>query len=136
MTTSFSAQQADPIEEAFAVVELFKAAFAASDPERIVRLFTPDALFIGTVSERQLRGHAEILAYFQRSAAANLPKTIEIERYQSMVLSDGAVLFSGEDVFTRTVDGKAVHNPARFTFILTKGAEGWRFAHFHSSRRP
>jgi ketosteroid isomerase-like protein len=51
-------------------------------------------------------------------------------------VSDTAVLFTGQNIFARTRDGKPVEAPARFTFLIVKEADGWRVGHFHSSRRP
>ena len=82
------------------------------------------------------RDPATILKYFQTSASSNLPKKIEIENYETLQLSDTAILFSGQDTFYSTQDGKVVDAPARFTFLITKGAQGLQFSHFHSSRRP
>ena len=127
---------AGPKEDAFIVVEQFKRAYDASDPAAIVKLFAPDAVFLGTLMQGPTRDPATILKYFQTSASSNLPKKIEIENYETLQLSDTAILFSGQDTFYSTQDGKVVDAPARFTFLITKGAQGWQFSHFHSSRRP
>jgi uncharacterized protein (TIGR02246 family) len=127
---------AGPTEEAFVVVEQFKKAYDASDPPSIVKLFAPDAVFLGTVMQKPTRDHEAILKYFQASAAANLPKAVVIENYEVLQLSETAVLFTGQDVFSQTRDGKIIETPARFTFLITKGLQGWRIAHFHSSMRP
>ena len=39
-----------PKEDAFLVVEQFKKAFDASDVEGVVKLFAPDAVFLGTAA--------------------------------------------------------------------------------------
>lgn len=123
-------------EEAFDVVLQFKKAYDASDPPAITRLFAPNAIFLGTLMQGPTRDSAVILKYFQDSAAANLPKKVEIQGYDVLELSDTAILFSGQNVFFQTRDGKVVENPARFTLLVTKGAQGWQIGHFHSSRRP
>ena len=127
---------AGPKEDALIVVEQFKKAYDASDPAAIVKLFAPDAVFLGTLMQRPTRDPATILKYFQTSAQSNLPKKIEIENYETLQLSDTAILLSGQDTFYSTQDGKVVDAPARFTFLITKGTQGWQFSHFHSSRRP
>jgi uncharacterized protein (TIGR02246 family) len=127
---------AGPKEEAFAVIEQFKKVYDASDPPAIVTLFAPDAVFLGTLMQGPTRDRQAILKYFQASAAANLPKKVEIENYESLQLSDTAVLFSGQNVFFQTRDGKSVQTPARFSFLITKSPQGWAIGHFHSSRRP
>jgi uncharacterized protein (TIGR02246 family) len=127
---------AGPKEDAFTVIEQFKKAYDAADPPGIVKLFAPDAIFLGTTMQKPTRETETILKYFQASAATNLPKKVEIENYEVLQLSEIAVLFSGQDIFFQTRDGKIVETPARFTFLITKGPQGWRFSHFHSSRRP
>jgi uncharacterized protein (TIGR02246 family) len=135
LMTTLSAT-AGPKEEAFAVVEQFKKAYDAADPPAIVTLFAPDAVFLGTLMQGPTQDRQAILRYFQASAAANLPKKVEIENYESLQLSDAAVLFSGQNVFFQTRDGKSLQTPARFTFLIVKGPQGWAIGHFHSSRRP
>ena len=44
------AASSGPKEDALLVVEQFKKAFDASDVEGVVKLFAPDAVFLGTVS--------------------------------------------------------------------------------------
>jgi uncharacterized protein (TIGR02246 family) len=127
---------AGPREEAFAVVEQFKKAYDASDPPSIVKLFSPNAVFLGTLLQGPTRDPEVILKYFQASAAANLPKKITIENYEVLEISQTAVLFSGQDTFSQTRDGQTVDTPARFTLLIANGPEGWRIAHFHSSARP
>jgi uncharacterized protein (TIGR02246 family) len=136
MLALLSPAAAGPSEEAFGVLEQFKKAFDASDPPNIVKLFAPDAVFLGTLMQGPTRDKAVILKYFQTAASTNPPRKIEIENYETIQVSDSAVLFSGQDTFYQTKDGEAVGAPARFTFVVTKGLDGWHIAHFHSSMRP
>ena len=64
------------------------------------------------------------------------PRKITIGEYATLILSDTAVRFAGFDEFGRTKDGQMIETPARFTFVITKGDQGWRIRHFHSSLRP
>jgi uncharacterized protein (TIGR02246 family) len=127
---------AGPREEAFSVIEQFEKAFDAADPPSIVKLFAPDAVFIGTLMQGPTHDPEAILKYFQAGMATNLPRKITIENTDVLQLSETAVLFSGQDVFSQTKEGQVVETPARFTFLITKGPDGWRIAHFHSSMRP
>src|SRR5215469_9550391 len=116
---------AGPKEEAFGVIEQFKKAYDASDPPAIVKLFAPDAVFLGTRMQRPTRDKEAILKYFQESAAADLPRKVEIENYEALQLSESAILFTGQDTFSATRDGKTIQTPARFTLVITKGPQGW-----------
>jgi uncharacterized protein (TIGR02246 family) len=126
---------AGPKEDAFQVIEQFKSAFDASDVQRIVKLFAPDASFLGTVSPKLITKTDDVDAYFQ-AIKTNTPRKITIEEYSALVLSDTAVVVAGFDVFGMTKDGQASEAPARFTFVITKVDQGWRISHFHSSLRP
>jgi uncharacterized protein (TIGR02246 family) len=126
---------ADPKEEAFQVVQQFKAAFDASDVQGVVKLFAPDAVFLGTSSPKIITTTADVDQYFQ-GLKQFMPRQVKIEDYSTVVLSDRAVLFAGFDTFSQTREGKVVETPARFTLLITKGDQGWRISHFHSSVRP
>jgi uncharacterized protein (TIGR02246 family) len=118
------------------VVEQFKKTFDAADPPSVVKLFAANAVFIGTLMQGSTHDPEVILKYFQAGMATNLPRKITIENYDVLQISETAVLFSGQDVFSQEKEGQVVETPARFTFLITKGPDGWRIAHFHSSVRP
>lgn len=126
---------AGPKEEAFQVVEQFKAAFDASDVQGVVKLFAPDAIMLGTISPKIITTTADIDQYFQNLKQFT-PRQFKIDEQSTMVLSDRAVLFAGFDTFSLTRDGKIVETPARFTLLVTRNEQGWRISHFHSSVRP
>jgi uncharacterized protein (TIGR02246 family) len=126
---------AGPKEDAFEVIEQFKRAFDASDVEGVVRLFAPDAIFLGTVSPKVITTTVEVDQYFQ-GLKQFTPRSIVIEEHSAVLISENAVLFAGFDTFSQTREGKAVEAPARFTFLIMKGDQGWRIRHFHSSTRP
>ena len=129
------AAMASPEEDAFRTVEKFKTAFDAADVQGVVSLFAPDALFLGTLSPILATKSEQIDEYFQGIKFAT-PRSITIESSSAVVLSENAVLFTGLDKFTSTKEGKTVDLPARFTMLITKGDQGWRIKHFHSSARP
>ncbi len=104
------AASSGPKEDALLVVEQFKKAFDASDVEGVVKLFAPDAVFLGTVSPVLATKTDQIDKYFQ-----GLP---------------------GMDTFSQTKDGSVIKTPARFTMLITMTDQGWRISHFHSSLRP
>jgi uncharacterized protein (TIGR02246 family) len=124
-----------PKEDAFLVVEQFKKAFDASDVEGVVKLFAPDAVFLGTVSPIMATKTDQIDKYFQ-GLRQFMPRSITIDEYSTIVVSESAVLFAGMDTFSQTKDGNVIKTPARFTMLITKTDGGWRISHFHSSVRP
>ena len=126
---------AGPKEDAFQVIEQFKKAFDNSDVEGVVKLFAPDAIFLGTVSPKLVTTTEGIDEYFQ-ALTQFTPRSISIDAYSAMVLSENAVLFAGFDTFSQTKEGKAIEAPARFTLVITKKDQNWRISQFHSSMRP
>ena len=130
-----AATLAGPKEDAFLIVEQFQKAFDASDVQGVVNLFAPDAVFLGTVSPKLSTKTDEIAAYFQ-AIKNDTPRKVVFGEYSTIVLSDTAVVFTGFDQFSSTKEGKTIDVPARFTMLVTKGDQGWRIRHFHSSVRP
>ena len=93
LITAPLAAVAGPKEEAFQVIEQFKAAFDASDVQGVVKLFAPDAIFLGTISPKIITTTADVDQYFQ-GLKQFMPRQIKIEEHSTMVLSDRAVLFA------------------------------------------
>ena len=75
-----------PKEDALLVVEQFKKAFDASDVEGVVKLFAPDAVFLGTVSPVLATKTDQIDKYFQ-GLRQFMPRSITIEEYSTIVVS-------------------------------------------------
>jgi hypothetical protein len=101
---------AGPKEDAFQVIEQFKKAFDTSDVEGVVKLFAPEAIFLGTVSPKLTTKTEDINAYFQ-ALRTDMPRKVVLGEYSTLVLSDTAVLFAGMDQFSSTKDGKTVESP-------------------------
>lgn len=55
---------AGPAEEANTVVDQFSAAYSSNDPVAVVKLYTPDAILLGTVSPVISVGTEAIRKYF------------------------------------------------------------------------
>ena len=109
---------AGPAEEASAVVDRFSAAYSSNDPEAVVKLYTPDAILLGTVSPVISMGTEEIRKYFSMIKGSGNKNAIQ-ERH-TIVLGDNAVVVTGFYEFTRMKDGKPVPGPARFTMLIIK----------------
>jgi uncharacterized protein (TIGR02246 family) len=122
---------AGPAEEANAVVDRFSAAYSSNDPEAVVKLYTPDAILLGTVSPVISVGTTAIQKYFSMIKGSGNKNAIQ-ERH-AIVLGDNAVVVTGFYEFTRMKDGNPVPGPSRFTMLITKSGGEWRIAHHHSS---
>jgi uncharacterized protein (TIGR02246 family) len=126
---------AGPAEDADAVLDKWAAAYSANDPDAVLKLYTPDAIFLGTVSPIIATTPDARRAYFARLPGSG-NKTKFTER-RTMVLSDKVVLTSGFYDFTIMRDGKANEAQNRYTMVVVKQANGeWLIAHHHSSNKP
>ena len=123
-----------PAEDANAVVNSWAAAFTANDAEAILKLYTPDAIVLGTVSPIIADGTAPIRGYFQ--ALPGSDNSVAIGEHRTVLLNDGAVLVTGFYDFTIIRDSQPSTTPARFTMIVVKRDDDWLIAHHHSSLRP
>jgi uncharacterized protein (TIGR02246 family) len=131
-----SAALAGPREDALAVLDKWTNAFAASDVDAIVRLYAPDALFMGTGSKTVVTEPAEIRKYFEGAILTRRPRAAPISSSEVMVLSENAVLVTGLNDSTGVLDGKPFSNPGRVTFIVAKRGADWQIVHFHRSAMP
>jgi uncharacterized protein (TIGR02246 family) len=125
---------ADPREDAFEMADDWAAAFNTGNVEKIVALYAPEALVLGTVSPSLARTPDDLRKYFSASSAAK--SQVKLGEKAVAVLSNDAVAMTGFYEFSRPAGGKEVVTPARFTFIMVRRDGGWKIVHHHSSVRP
>ena len=131
-----SAATADPKKEALQVLESWTKAFANSDVDGIVKLYAPDALFLGTGSKTVVVKPEAIRKYFENALLNNRPRGATLGAYETMTLSDTAVVITGLDTVTGVRDGKPISGNGRVTFIVAKRGSDWKIVHFHRSAMP
>ena len=126
---------AGPKEEAQAVADKFIAAFVAGDLEATATLYSPDAMFWGTVSP-ELGTSPEVLRkYFADNYAARAKVPLisaSITDSSALVLSDDTVVVAGRWQTERPNSLSLL----RFTMVMHKMGGQWRIVHLHSSPRP
>ena len=127
---------AGPREDALQVVEKWTRAFSASDVDAIVKLYAPDALFLGTSSRTVVVEPAEIRRYFEQALLSTKPMSATLRTYSVTVLSDTTVVVTGLDSVTGVRDGKPFGGDGRVTFVVAKRGTEWLIAHFHRSSMP
>ena len=123
---------AGPAEEASAVVDQWSATYSANDRDALVKLYTPDALLLGTTDKVATRGTADIREYFVALDKGGRKNTIK-ER-DIIVLSPEAVVVAGFYDFARK-ELNYEPRPSRFTMVVVKRDDRWLIAHHHSSPR-
>src|SRR5260221_672983 len=79
---------AGPKEDALQVLEKWTKAFTDSDVDGIVKLYAPDALFLGTGSKTVVVKSEEIRKYFEQALLNNRPRGATLNSHSAMVLSD------------------------------------------------
>jgi uncharacterized protein (TIGR02246 family) len=127
---------AGPKEEALQVLEKWAKAFTDSDVDGIVKLYAPDALFLGTGSKTVVTKPEEIRTYFERALLSNRPRGAKVGEHSVMVLSDTVVVVTGLDTVTGVRDGTPFSANGRVTFVVAKRGSGWQIVHFHRSAMP
>ena len=127
---------AGPKEDALQVVEKWAKAFTDSDVDGIVKLYAPDALFLGTGSKTVVVKPEEIRKYFEQALLSNRPRGARLDSHSAMVVSDTAVVVTGLDTVTGVRDGKPTSANGRVTFVVGKRGSDWQIVHFHRSAMP
>ena len=131
-----STATAGPKEDALQVVEKWAKAFTESDVDGIVKLYAPDALFLGTGSKTVVVKPEEIRKYFEQALLSNRPRGARLDSNSAMVISDTAVVVTGLDTVTGVRDGKPTSANGRVTFVVAKRGSDWQIVHFHRSAMP
>jgi uncharacterized protein (TIGR02246 family) len=127
---------AGPKEDALQVVDRWAKAFTDSDVEGIVKLYAPDATFLGTGSKTVVVKPEEIRTYFEQALLSNRPRGAKLDSHSATEVSDTAVIVTGLDTVTGVRDGQPVSANGRVTFVLAKRGSGWKIVHFHRSSMP
>ena len=127
---------AGPKEDALQVLDKWTSAFTDSDVNGIVKLYAPDAVFLGTGSKTVVVKPEEIRTYFEQALLSNRPRGATLNSYSAMVLSDTVVAFAGLDTVTGVRDGKPFSANGRVTFVVAKRGSEWLIVHFHRSAMP
>jgi len=135
VSLSFMAN-AGPKEEALQVLEKWSKAFADSDVDGIVKLYAPDALFLGTGSKTVVVKPEGIRSYFENALLSNRPRGASLGEHSVMPLSDTAVIITGLDTVTGVRDGTPFSANGRVTFVVAKRGPDWQIVHFHRSAMP
>ena len=101
-----------------------------------MKLYAPDALFLGTGSKTVVVKPEDIRKYFEAALLNNRPRGAALGDYASMILSDTAVVITGLDTVTGVRDGKPFSSGGRVTFVVAKRGPDWKIVHFHRSAMP
>ena len=121
-------------DEVAAATAAWVDAFNSRDPARIVALYEPDAVLIGTTAKHPASGTAAIAAYFADAPKRPMDR-VALGEHAVRVYGDMAI-DSGLYNFFLVSDGKSTLLPGRYTFVYRKRDGKWRIVEHHSSRVP
>ncbi len=119
---------------AMEVLDRWRKAFLDSDVDALMRLYAPDALFIGAGSKEVVSNPAEIRKYFENAFRVQRPSGSFTTHHYNKALSEDILFQTGIIASTTVVDGKPV--PDRFTLVVAKRGAEWLIVHFHASAMP
>ena len=136
VTSLCSTAVAGPKEETLQVLEKWTKAFTDSDVDRIVKLYAPDALFLGTGSKTVVTKPEEIRKYFEQALLSNRPRGAKVGDHSVAVLSETVVVVTGLDTVSGVRDGTPYGANGRVTFVVAKRGSDWQIVHFHRSAMP
>ncbi|MGP4000739.1 SgcJ/EcaC family oxidoreductase [Streptomyces sp. 8N706] len=122
-------------EEIRAQFDLWQAALATGDPERVADRYAPDAVLVPTMSNRIRTDRDGIVDYFKHFLAQK-PEA-RITRSVVRVLDENSAVDTGTYRFTLTDENGSERTvDARYTFVYEKKAGNWLMINHHSSAMP
>lgn len=127
---------AGPKEDAIGVVERWAKAFTDSDVDGIVKLYAPDALFLGTGSKTVVVTPEGIRKYFEQALLNDRPRGAKLDSNSAIAVSDTVVVVTGLDTVTGVRNGNPISANGRVTFVIGKRGSDWQIVHFHRSAMP
>jgi hypothetical protein len=129
---------AGPRGEALATYEKFFEYFRTDNHDQLVSLFSPDALFIGTISPEPVTEPEGLRAYFVRALSRERGEVrARVFGTTATQLTDEVVLVTATWQSERTLAGVMTTNgPSRNTSVMHKCGDRWFIVQFHNSWKP
>jgi uncharacterized protein (TIGR02246 family) len=125
---------AEPKDEIAAVAKEWAAAFSEHDVDRIVALYSKDALLWGTNGITLRTTPEEVRGFFE--SAFKIPNIAVSYDSQVVRLFGNVAVVAGNYTFTARSDGPSQDSPARYSFTLIKDGERWLIVDHNSSLMP
>lgn len=122
------------MSEAYATIECWARHFNAGEGEAVARLYIPDAVLWGTLSQDLTLSPDSMTAYFRE--AARLGLTVSLGPHTARPLAQDIAAIAGHYDLFRTLDGRIMQFPARYSLVLIKQNSNWLIAQHHSSLMP
>lgn len=128
-------QLATQQQEIVKVYGNWQNALASRKSQKIVQLYSNDAILLPTLSNKVINNQKERTDYFnaltKRKDLKVTPKQQYIKVYGNIATNTGLYDFSFKDEKNNTVVV-----PARYSFVYEKTKDGWIIVNHHSSKLP
>lgn len=126
---------AEPKDEVAAIAKEWAAAFSEHNLERILKLYTKDALLWGTNGVTLRTTPEEVRGFFE--SAFKIPNITVAFDSQTIRIFGNVAVVAGAYTFTgRPPDRPSQQSPARYSFTLIKDGDRWLIVDHNSSLMP
>jgi uncharacterized protein (TIGR02246 family) len=125
----------EPKSEVAAATLAWGQAIGEDDPEKVLPLYSDDAVLWGTLSPTVRADPAALRAYFV-NAFKVLPGLKVAFGDQLIRVYGNAAVNTGYYTFSYTKDGETKSLPARYSFTYVKSGDRWLIVDHHSSAMP
>ena len=126
---------AGPKEDVAAATATWGAALAEDNPDKVLSLYTEDAVLWGTLSPKVRADRATMRDYFV-TAFKVLPGLKVAFGDQLIRVYGNTAVNTGYYTFSYAKDGETKTLPARYSFTYVKNGDNWLIVDHHSSAMP
>ena len=129
------AASAGPKDDVAAAALRWARALGEDDPDKVLPLYSADAVLSGTLSPTVRADQAALRDYFV-TAFKVLPGLKVAFGDQLIRVYGDAAINTGYYTFSYVKDGETKSLPARYSFTYVKSGENWLIVDHHSSAMP
>ena len=126
---------AEPKDDVAAASLTWARMLGEDDPDKVLPLYSDDAVLWGTLSPTVRADRAALRDYFV-TAFKVLPGLKVAFGDQLIRVYDGTAVNTGYYTFSYVKDGETKSLPARYSFTYVKRGEAWLIVDHHSSAMP
>ena len=130
-----SVASAGPKEDVAAATAKWAQALGQDDPDKVLPLYSDDAVLWGTLSPVVRSDRSAMREYFV-NAFKVLPGLKVTFGDQLIRVYDNAAINTGYYTFSFAKDGETKNFPARYSFTYIKRGDDWLIVDHHSSAMP
>src|SRR5215468_11672819 len=126
---------ADPKEDVAAATLKWAQALGEDDPDKVLPLYSEDAVLWGTLSPTVRADRAALRDYFV--TAFKVPSRLKVTFGEQLIRVYGTTAVNtGYYTFSYVREGETKILPARYSFTYVKNGDVWQIVDHHSSAMP